>query len=163
MNTHHLITEILIWLSSICTELFEIWYNNVVGVADLSVIQDNQMSASTQYSYITQAAYGRLVENRGNGWCTREATRTDDWLQVDFNRTVQVCGVVTQGDNGGAVFAWVESFELSYISDKNVWTTYEDACGHLKWLVVIRLDLVIHHRFRRETLGYLTPWFNQND
>ena len=90
------------------------------------------MSASTQYSDNTEAAYGRLVENRGNGWCTREATRTDDWLQVDFNRTVQVCGVVTQGDNGGAVFAWVESFELSYISDKNVWTTYEDACGHLK-------------------------------
>ena len=123
MNTHHFITENLKWLSSICTELFVIWYNSVVGVADLSVIQDNQISASTQYSYITQAAYGRLVENRGNGWCTREATRTDDWLQVDFNRTVQVCGVATQGNNGGA---WVKSFKLSYISDGNVWTTYED-------------------------------------
>ena len=85
------------------------------------------MIASTQYSDITQAAYGRLDDNRGSDWCTREATRTDDWLQVDFKRTVQVCGVATQGDNGGALSAWVESFTLSYISDGNVWTTYEDA------------------------------------
>ena len=85
------------------------------------------MSASTQYSDNTEAAYGRLDDNRGNSRCTRKATRTDDWLQVDFNRTVQVCGVATQGDNGGVLSAWVESFELSYISDGNVWTTYEDA------------------------------------
>ena len=114
-------------MNSIYTELVEICFNNVVGLADPSAIQDNQMSASTQYDDSTQAAYGRLNDNRGDGWCAREATRTDDWLQVDFKRTVQVCGVATQGDNGGALSAWVESFTLSYISDGNVWTTYEDA------------------------------------
>ena len=114
-------------MNSIYTELVEICYNNVVGVADPSVIQDNQMSASTQYSDITQAAYGRLNDNRGDGWCARQANRTDDWLQVDFNRTVQVCGVATQGNNGVVLSAWVKSFQLSYISDGDVWTTYEDA------------------------------------
>ena len=114
-------------MNSIYTELVEICFNNVVGLADPSAIQDNQMSASTQYDDSTQAAYGRLNDNRGDGWCAREATRTDDWLQVDFNRTVQVCGVATQGNNGRVRSAWVKSFELSYISDGNVWTTYEDA------------------------------------
>ena len=122
LSAHH-----LKWLNSIYAELVEICYNNAVGVADPSVIQDNQMSASTQYNDSTQAAYGRLNDNRGDGWCAREATRTDDWLQVDFHKTVQVCGVATQGGNGGALSAWVKSSMLSYISDENVWTTYEDA------------------------------------
>ena len=102
----------------------KICYNNVVGVADPSVIQDNQMSASTQYNDSTQAAYGRLNDNRGDGWCAREATRPDDLLQVDFNRVLQVCGVATQGNNGGVLSTWVKSFELSSISDENVWTTW---------------------------------------
>ena len=114
-------------MNSIYTELVEICYNNVVGVADPSVIQDNQMRATNQYNDSTQAAYGRLNDNRGNGWCAREATRIDDCLQVDFHRVVQVCGVATQGNNGGALSAWVKSFKLSYISYGNVWTTYENA------------------------------------
>ena len=89
------------------------------------------MSATTQHRDSTQAAYGRLNDNRGNGWCAREANRTDDWLQVDFHRVMQVCGVATQGNNYGVLSAWVKSFELSYISDENVWTIYEDEDGEM--------------------------------
>ena len=121
----------------------EICYNNEVGVANSSIIPDNQMSASTQYND-SQAAYGRLNYNRG-GWCAREANRTDDWLQVDFNRTVQVCGVATQGYNDGENSAWVESFELSFSSDEKTWTTYEDADEEMvrcKLLYIIQVKLV---------------------
>lgn len=104
--------------------MVEICYNNEVGAVDPSIIPGNQMSASTIYNDSTRAAYGRLNDNRGDGWCARDATRTDDWLQVDFNRTVQVCGVATQGDNGGALSAWVKSFQLSFSSDGSSWTTY---------------------------------------
>lgn len=104
--------------------MVEICYNNEVGAVDPSIIPDNQMSASTQYNDSTQAAYGRLNDNRGDGWCARDATGTNDWLQVDFNRTILVCGVATQGDNGGALSAWVKSFQLSFSSDGSSWTTY---------------------------------------
>ena len=120
------------WLHFIYTEFFEVCFNNAVGVANPSIISDNQMNASstansTQFDDHFQAAYGRLNSDRGDGWCTLEPSRTDDWLQVDFNRTMQVCGVATQGDNGLGERQWVTDFKLSFSSDGNTWTTYTEA------------------------------------
>ena len=69
----------------------------------------------------------RLNGNRGDGWCAKEGTRNDDWLQVDFRKTVQVCTVATQGDINGN--EWTTVFKLSYSSDGNTWTTYKYANG----------------------------------
>ena len=108
--------------------MIEICYNNEVGVANPSIIPDDQMSASTNRSEDTQAAYGRLNDKRGaEGWCALERDRTDDWLQVDFNRMMQVCGVATQGESDNSQSTWVQSFELSFSSDGNNWTTYTSA------------------------------------
>ena len=105
----------------------DVCYTYPSGISDLSKIPDNQLTASTQYGSGYQAAYGRLNGDRGDGWCAKEASRTDDWLQVDLGKTVQVCGVATQGDRNGN--EWVTDFKLSYSSDGNTWTTYTDGNG----------------------------------
>lgn len=72
----------------------------------------------------SQAAYGRLKGNRGNGWCTKEAATNDDWLQIDLGKRFDVCGVATQGGISGN--EWVTDFKMSYLSDGRIWTLYKD-------------------------------------
>ena len=96
-----------------------------VGISDTSIISDSQLTASSWHGIRFQAAYGRLNGNRGDGWCAKEAKRTDDWLQVDLGKTVQVCAVATQGDINGN--EWTTDFKLSYSFDENTWTTYKDS------------------------------------
>ena len=114
-----------------------------VGISDLSIIPDNQLTASSWYGVGYQAAYGRLNGNRGDGWCAIEAQRTDDWLQVDLGKTIQVCAVATQGDRNGN--EWTTDFKLSYSSDGNTWKSYKDSNGGevVSTYVVLFLENVI--------------------
>ena len=101
-----------------------------VGVSSPGIIPDNQMAASsyTTTDYSSYRAYnGRLHDTRGDGWCSAVPDSNSDWLQIDFARIIQVCAVATQGDVNGN--EWVTDFKLSYSTDENVWTTYEDANG----------------------------------
>ena len=83
------------------------------------------MTASSQYGTGYQAAYGRLNGDRGDGWCAKEAGRNDDWLQVDLGKAILVCALATQGDRNGN--EWVTAFKLSYSSNAQIWTRYNDA------------------------------------
>ena len=98
-----------------------------VGISDQGIIPDNQITASSQYSTGYQAAYGRLNGDRGDGWCAKEAGRNDDWLQVHLGKTIEVCGIASQGDRNGN--EWVTDFKLSYSTDGKNWTPYKDANG----------------------------------
>ena len=80
------------------------------------------MSASSQYNHSYQAAYGRLNGNRGDGWCAQKAAMKDDWLQVDLGKSIEACGLATQGDRNGS--KWVTAFKLSYSSDGTNWNAY---------------------------------------
>ena len=93
-----------------------------VGVGDTDIIPDNQMNASSYYSYSYFPYYGRLNSTRGSGWCPRTCCDNQDWLQIDFGKTVAICGVATQGLQDNHV--GVTEFKLSYSSDGNVWITY---------------------------------------
>ena len=85
-------------------------------------------SSYTTSSYSSYRAYnGRLHDTRGDAWCTAVQNSNNDWLQVDFAKTVQVCAVATQGDVNGN--EWVTDFKLSYSSDGNNWTLYKDTNG----------------------------------
>ena len=86
------------------------------------------MTASSNYGQDWQAAYGRLNGDRGDGWCTKEAGRNDEWLQVDLVKSIQACGLATQGDIKGAR-RWVKAFKLSYSFDGANWETYRDESG----------------------------------
>ena len=105
----------------------DVCYTNPTGISDLAKIPDNQLTASSEYSSGYQAAYGRLNGDRGDGWCAKEAARDDDWLQVDLGRTIEVCGVATQGDRNGN--EWTTDFKMSYSHDGASWTTYKDGNG----------------------------------
>ncbi|KAL9988974.1 hypothetical protein ACROYT_G003473 [Oculina patagonica] len=108
-------------------EIFDNCYDSAVGIADPSIIPDSQMTASSQFSGYNKPAYGRLDGDRGAGWCAKKSDGKDDWLQVDFGETIQVCAVATQGDRHG--HGWVTDFKLFYSLNENDWTSYEDNNG----------------------------------
>ena len=95
-----------------------------IGISS-GTIADNQMTASSEYMPSRyKAYYGRLHGTRGDGWCSRTGHSNYDWLQIDFGRTVQVCGVATQGDVNGD--NWTTVFKLSFSTDGSTWKTYRD-------------------------------------
>lgn len=96
------------------------------------------MTASSIHSD-SQAAYGRLNGNRGDGWCTKEPAKDDDWLQIDLGKQFEVCGVATQGDINGN--EWVTDFKMSYLSDGRLWTAYKDGTEE-----VVRAELLLVHK-----------------
>ncbi|XP_078351548.1 uncharacterized protein LOC144636259 [Oculina patagonica] len=114
-------------------EILDFCFNNAVGIANPDVIPDDHMTATSQLNETFQPAYGRLYGDRGDGWCAKEPNRTDDWLQVDLGKTVQVCAVATQGDRDndaiGSAHEWVTDFKLSYSANGSTWTTYIDGTG----------------------------------
>ena len=110
-------------IKSIFTDCF----NNPLGVANPVIIPDVQMTASSEYGDDYQAAYGRLNGDRGDGWCAKESSRNDDWLQVDLRKSFEVCAIATQGDRSGD--EWVKAFKLSYSPDGTNWKTYVDENG----------------------------------
>ena len=105
---------------------------NAIGVANQSVIPDNQMKASSFYhspGVYDAPHYGRLHGNRGDGWCASTGNG-NDWLQVDLGKIFQLCGVATQGDgDSGFGDEWVTDFKLSYSSNEKNWTIIEDGNG----------------------------------
>ena len=118
----------LLWCYHFHIEDLDFCFSNAVGIANPEIIPDNQMTATSHKCERVQPAYGRLYGDRGDGWCAREPNKTDDWLQVDLGKTIQVCAVATQGGRGingsGSLHEWVTHFKLSYSTDENNWTTY---------------------------------------
>ena len=107
---------------------FTACFNNPVGVSSTSIIPDSQMTASSHLSVGYQPAYGRLQGVRGRGWCASTSSRNNDWLQVDLGKSIQACGLGTQGEaNGGD--EWATAFNLSYSYDGKSWKTYRHKNG----------------------------------
>ena len=100
---------------------------NAVGVADKDIVPNGKMTASSRHSWGSFAYYARLNGNKGYGWCSDECCENDEWLQVDIGRTVEICGIATQGSPKGQF--WVEDFKFSYSTDESSWTNYQDPEG----------------------------------
>ena len=95
-----------------------------VGVADISTIPDDRITASTfagsnQY----QPYYGRLNGQRGSvgAWCTKINNDRTDYLQVDMGAVRSVCAVATQGTTGSH---WITSFKLELSLDGTTFNYY---------------------------------------
>ena len=61
----------------------------------------------------------------------RTLCESNDWLQIDLDKTIEVCGVATQGNghiNGGGYREWTINFKLPYSvsPDGSGLTTYRD-------------------------------------
>ena len=92
-----------------------------IGVSDdIYAIPDDQMTATSNY-YSYDPYKGRL--NGTSGWC---AGTTDDqlgvYLQIDMGAEYSVCAVATQGKSSGS---YVTSYQLSFSSDGEIWSTYK--------------------------------------
>ena len=90
-----------------------------IGVsADIYDIQDSQMTTTS--NYLAYYAYnGRL--NGSSGWCA--GNRDGDYLQIDMGAEYSVCAVATQGKSSGS---YLTSYQLSFSSDGQSWTTYQE-------------------------------------
>lgn len=97
------------------------------GIANQKIVLDRQLTASSQLNTSAQASYGRLLGQRGVGWCAKTANNSHDWLQVDLGRTVQLCSIFAQGEVNG--FRWVTDFKLRHSTDGNTWKPYMDTNG----------------------------------
>ena len=75
-----------------------------MGVADISTIPDDRITASTFHNSDYQPYYGRLNGRRGSYgvWCTKTEYDRTDYLQVDMGAVRSVCAVATQGSTGGS-------------------------------------------------------------
>ena len=94
-----------------------------MGVADISTIPDDRITASTFYNRYHQPYYGRLNGQRGsNGvWCTKTTYDRTDYLQVDMGAVRSVCAVATQGSTGGSR---TTSFKLKLSLDGTTFNYY---------------------------------------
>ena len=77
-----------------------------LGVSS-GTVKDSHMKASSSFSPQTVGAInGRLGTERGGGaWCpaglVSESQWKEEWLEVDFGRSVHVTGMITQGRFAG--------------------------------------------------------------
>ncbi|KAL9968117.1 hypothetical protein ACROYT_G026449 [Oculina patagonica] len=82
------------------------------------LIEDSQITASTQWDANHAAIQGRLNFQAGGGKQGGWSSRTNDvnqWIQVDLESFTKVTRIVTQGRNGHG--QWVTKYNLQYSED----------------------------------------------
>ena len=88
-------------------------------------IQDGAVSASTIYSNVCSAKYGRLNRVASSGkvgaWCVK-TNNNNQWLQIDLGNPTTVTKVATQGRQDAN--QWVTSYSLSYSLTGSYWVQY---------------------------------------
>ena len=92
-------------------------------------IQDSQITASSEWDVGHEARNARLNLQassgiRTGGWVAGQNI-LNQWLQVDFIKTVTLVKVATQGRMDAD--QWVTSFSLSYSMDGNVFKVYQQS------------------------------------
>ena len=98
-------------------------YNADIGVADVSKVSDNNITASSVYNAATPANSGRLNYAAGSSWC---ASLSDSipYLQVDLGSVYIICAVATQGNSRAD--QWVKTYQVQYSTDGSNWIIYKE-------------------------------------
>ena len=95
------------------------------------VILDSQITASSEWNAEHGARNARLnlqasSGRRTGGWSSASGHNIyNQWLQVDFIKTVTLVKVATQGRMDAD--QWVKNFSLSYSMDGNVFKVYQQS------------------------------------
>ncbi|XP_038060996.1 uncharacterized protein LOC119731795 [Patiria miniata] len=123
-------------------------------------IPDDRITASSVYDG-RQTTHGparaRLnTERYAAAWCHANLDNVSPWIQVDFNGTVTITGLITQGR--GDLDQWVTEYQVTYSNDAQSWYHVTDADGTpIKFpgntdrntLVTTRLPFALHTRILR--------------
>ncbi|XP_038060485.1 lactadherin-like [Patiria miniata] len=63
-------------------------------------------------------------------WCNDETTdNISPWIQVDFDGTVTITGLITQGRGDSPCDQWVTEYQVTYSEDGQSWNNVTDADG----------------------------------
>ncbi|XP_008305468.1 discoidin domain-containing receptor 2 isoform X1 [Cynoglossus semilaevis] len=97
-------------------------------------IQDEDISASSQWSESTAARYGRLDSEDGDGaWCpeiTVEPDNLKEFLQIDLRSLHFITLVGTQGRNaGGMGNEFAQKYKIKYSRDGSRWISWRNRQG----------------------------------
>ncbi|XP_056460655.1 discoidin domain-containing receptor 2 isoform X3 [Gadus chalcogrammus] len=97
-------------------------------------IQDEDISASSQWSESTAARYGRLEQEEADGaWCpegTLEPDTLKEFLQVDLRSLTFITLVGTQGRHAGGIGnEFAHRYQLQYSRDGSRWAVWRDRTG----------------------------------
>jgi discoidin domain receptor family protein 2 len=90
-------------------------------------IPDEAITASSSYSIHYKPSFARLtMVGSSCSWTTTEEGKNSPWLHVDLGQLTTVTGIATQGTCSSST-AWVKSFSVSYSTEPNSWTPYEES------------------------------------
>ncbi|XP_041863209.1 discoidin domain-containing receptor 2 isoform X2 [Melanotaenia boesemani] len=97
-------------------------------------IQDEDISASSQWSESTAARYGRLNSEEGDGaWCpeiTVEPDNLKEFLQIDLRSLHFITLVGTQGRHAGGIGnEFTQMYKIKYSRDGSRWISWRDRQG----------------------------------
>ncbi|XP_058495036.1 discoidin domain-containing receptor 2 isoform X1 [Solea solea] len=97
-------------------------------------IQDEDISASSQWSESTAARYGRLDFEEGDGaWCPEITFETDnlkEFLQIDLRSLHFITLVGTQGRHaGGMGNEFAQMYKIKYSRDGSRWISWRNRQG----------------------------------
>ena len=93
-------------------------------------IGDDQITASTEYDPNHRAPNARLNFNKNRGAWSARTNDQNQWLQVDFQRSMIITGISTQGRVEFAQF--VKSYTVSFSDDKSNFHSFKTEDMNLK-------------------------------
>uniref|UniRef100_A0A8C7GS61 Discoidin domain-containing receptor 2 n=1 Tax=Oncorhynchus kisutch TaxID=8019 RepID=A0A8C7GS61_ONCKI len=98
-------------------------------------IQDEDISASSQWSESTAARYGRLDFEEGDGaWCPERMVEPDslkEFLQVDLRSLHFITLVGTQGRHAGGIGnEFAQMYKIKYSRDGSRWISWRNRQGN---------------------------------
>ena len=92
-----------------------------------SLINDDQVTASSEFDERHAAFHGRLNFKKGKGKAGGWSAATNDdsqWLQIAFPSYTKITGFATQGRNSPEYEQWVTKYELQYSDDGETFQYY---------------------------------------
>ncbi|XP_039629002.1 EGF-like repeat and discoidin I-like domain-containing protein 3 isoform X3 [Polypterus senegalus] len=112
-------------------------YLNTAGCSDplgmkSRLITDTQITGSSAYrtwgidAFTWLPHLARLdMQGKTNAWTALHNNRTE-WIQVDFETSKQITGIITQGAKDFGTVQFVSAFKVAYSNDGESWSIIKD-------------------------------------
>ncbi|KAL6107451.1 ddr2 [Pungitius sinensis] len=132
-NAHFLLLILLHLLGGVASQVNPGVCRYPLGMSG-GQIQDEDISASSQWSESTAARYGRLDFEEGDGaWCPEDSVEPDslkEFLQIDLRSLHFVTLVGTQGRNAGGIGnEFSQMYKIKYSRDGSRWISWRNRQG----------------------------------
>ena len=94
-----------------------------IGVADQTIVPDNQFNASSSYDE-DYAPYNARLNGNLYGWTPKWSDLKTAYLQIDFGAVYFICAVATQGSKFNN--EWIKTYKLQLSMNGSSWTFYQE-------------------------------------